>query len=95
MLVGANNMNYFKSTSKVHYIITYKGGKSGVAGVFQDKLFPFMHFFFNPISQFLSNSFSGLEYRTFNVYISGISTYHEKVEEICIGQNPTQTKFKH
>ena len=46
MLVGPNNMNYFKSTSRVHYIITYKGGKSGVAGVFQDKLFPFMHFFF-------------------------------------------------
>ena len=46
MLVGPNNMSYFKSTSKVHYIIAYKGGKSGVAGVFQDKLFLFMHFFF-------------------------------------------------
>ena len=73
---------------QAHCIITKRGGESGVAGVFQEKIDP-ISAGVNCVLEFLSNLFSeGLEYRNINEYRSAISAYHEKAEGIPIGQHP-------
>ena len=78
---------------RVLYQVTSRPGRSGLGGVIEGWLIHFRCTLVSILDYLTSHFEKALEYNIIGVHRSAISAYHEKVDDMPVGQHPLVTSL--